>query len=673
MEPRPITKLLVANRGEIARRVFRTCREMGIATVAVFSDADADAAFVSDADEAVPLGGLSPAESYLRGEAVIAAAIAVGADAVHPGYGFLSENAGFAQACLDAGLIFVGPAPAAIAAMGSKVEAKRTMAAAGVPLLPSAELGADVASVDWEAASTAADSMGWPVLVKASAGGGGRGMRVVDHAGDLADAVASAMREAASAFGDGTVFVEPYIGTSRHVEVQIFGDSTGRVIHLYERDCSIQRRHQKVIEESPSPAIDPATRASLCEAAVAAGRAIGYQNAGTVEFLLAPDGRFFFLEVNTRLQVEHPVTEAVTGLDLVRLQIEVAGGAELPDQTDVPAPSGHAIEARIYAEDPAADYRPSTGHLHRFEVDSAPTRPRVYVEATPTRLRVDSAYHVGGGAVTHHYDPMLAKVIAHAPTRGEAARRLAAGLAAARIHGLRTNRDQLVAVLRHPEFVAGRADSRFLADHPDLGRPDPRVARLHAAVAALAQQAVRRAAGPVLAAAPPGYRNVPTALQEVEFDVEGQAVAVGYRVERSGVALQIDGAAIEGVRAHRIDPDVVEITIEDVRRRYLVSHVGDRAWVDSSLGSSEVVEVPRFADPAEAAAAAGSLVAPMPGTVVAVHVAVGDHVEAGAPLVTLEAMKMELVIRAPHPGQVTALDAAPGQPVAAGTILAVLL
>jgi len=448
-------KLLIANRGEIARRIQRTAREMGIATVAVFSEPDRDAPFVREADEAVALGGASPAESYLRIEAIMDAARRTGADAVHPGYGFLSENAALAAACRDGELTFVGPPPEVVAAMGSKLEAKRRMQHAGVPQLPSRELrdGASAAEL-----ARLAGELGLPVVVKASAGGGGRGMRVVHSAAELGEAVASARREALSAFGDDTVYLERYLEAARHIEVQIFGDAHGRVIHLYERECSIQRRHQKIIEESPSTAITPVLSQKIRAAAVAAGEAIGYRNAGTVEFLLTPAGEFFFLEVNTRLQVEHPVTECVTGLDLVRLQIEVARGGALPAQEEVPTPRGHAIEARLYAEDPRSGFAPSTGTFHRFAFTLG------------SGLRLDSGVE-DGSEVSVHYDPMLAKVIAWAPTRAEAAAKLANTLARAHLHGPHTIRDLLVRILRHPEFIAGATDTHFLQRHP---RSDPR-------------------------------------------------------------------------------------------------------------------------------------------------------------------------------------------------------
>ena len=483
-----IRRLLVANRGEIARRVFATCRALGIETVAVYADPDADAPHVREADRAARLPGAAPADTYLRGDLVIAAALRAGADAVHPGYGFLSENAQFAAAVSDAGLTWVGPPAKAVAAMGSKVAAKQTVAEAGVPVL---------STVDPEAVER------FPVLVKASAGGGGRGMRVVRDRARLADAVAQARREAASAFGDGTVFCEPYLDGARHVEVQLIADAHGTVLALGERECSIQRRHQKLVEEAPSAAVSDELRAKLYTAATAAARAVGYVNAGTVEFLLAPDGEFFFLEMNTRLQVEHPVTECVTGLDLVRLQLLVAEGEPLP-MTQAPPVRGHAIEVRLYAEDPGNGWLPSTGVLHRFDVGG----PDVRVDAG-----VDT-----GTAVTIHYDPMLAKLIAWAPTRREAARILAGALVRARIHGVLTNRDLLVRVLRDDDFLAGDTDTGYLDRHPDVFTPLVSTVDSYARAAALAAAASRRGRFPS------GWRNVRALPQVVEY-------AGGIRVE----------------------------------------------------------------------------------------------------------------------------------------------
>ncbi|TLF59650.1 acetyl/propionyl-CoA carboxylase subunit alpha, partial [Nonomuraea sp. KC401] len=423
-----ITRLLVANRGEIARRVLRTCRSLGISTVAVHSDPDAGAPHVAEADLAVRLPGAHPSETYLDAGLILAACRATGADAVHPGYGFLSENAEFAQAVLDAGLVWVGPPPAAIAAMGSKVAAKRLMAEAGVPVLPSLDPAAPG---------------GFPLLVKASAGGGGRGMRIVREPGELAREVESARREAAAAFGDGTVFVEPLLEAARHVEVQVVSDRHGTVWALGERECSVQRRHQKVVEECPSPGISAGLREHLFEAAVRAARAAGHVGAGTVEFLVKGD-RVAFLEMNTRLQVEHPVTELVHGVDLVRLQLEIAEGAALPESP--PEPAGHAVEARLYAEDDG--HLPQTGVLRRFEV--------------PGDVRVDAGVE-SGSVVSPYYDAMLAKVVAHGSSRGEAVRRLATALRRAKLHGLATNRDLLVRILTNPAFLAGDTHTGFLA------------------------------------------------------------------------------------------------------------------------------------------------------------------------------------------------------------------
>ena len=474
-----ISSVLVANRGEIARRVFRTCRELGIATVAVHSDADADAPHVREADAAVRLPGDAPADTYLRGDLIVKAALAAGADAVHPGYGFLSENAGFAAAVTDAGLRWIGPPPAAIEAMASKTRAKELMAGAGVPLL--APLDPD--------AVTAADL---PLLIKAAAGGGGRGMRIVRTLGELPDALAAAGAEAASAFGDGEVFLEPYVVEGRHVEVQILADAHGTVWALGTRDCSLQRRHQKVIEEAPAPGLDDALRRTLHDSATEAARAIGYRGAGTVEFLLSGDGQPYFLEMNTRLQVEHPVTEAVHGVDLVALQLRVAEGQALEPQP--PEPTGHAVEARLYAEDPAHDWQPQTGTLHHFRV--------------PGDVRLDSGV-TDGDTIGVHYDPMLAKVIAWAPTRAEAVRRLAHALERALIHGPVTNRDLLVGSLRHPDFVAARLDTGFYDRHlAELTAHDAtRHSRegLSALAAALADAHGRSRFG--------GFRNVPSQQQ----------------------------------------------------------------------------------------------------------------------------------------------------------------
>jgi acetyl/propionyl-CoA carboxylase alpha subunit len=654
---RPISKLLVANRGEIALRVMRSARAMGIGTVAVFSDPDAGAPHVRAADEAVHLPGAAPAATYLRGDLLIDAARRTGAGAVHPGYGFLSENAGFARDCEDAGLVFVGPPPAAIEAMGSKLAAKELMARAGVPVLG----GEAVDGEEPEALLAAARRIGFPVLVKAAFGGGGRGMRVVRDPAELDDAVGGARREAAAAFGDGTVFLERWVEAPRHVEVQIFGDGHGNAVHLFERECSIQRRHQKIIEEAPSPAVDAALRERMGAAAVAAAKAIGYTGAGTVEFLLAPDGGFHFLEVNTRLQVEHPVTEMVTGLDLVRLQLLVAQGAPLPDEVVDARITGHAIEARLYAEDVPAGFLPMSGTLHRFQIPE------------PAGVRVDGGVE-DGSVVSVHYDPMLAKVIAWAPTRLEAAQRLAAALAAAEVHGVTTNRDLLVRILREPEFLAGRTDTGYLERHDPaiLGAPptDAATLRLHALAAALAARAARRAAAPVLRSLPAGWRNNPSALQEVAFDCGEQRISVGYGTGDPLIAT-VDGEPLAAVRVHEVSAECVDLEVDGVRRRVRVHAAGGAIHVDSPLGSTLLHEVERLPEPGSAAQT-GSLRAPMPGSVVRVLVEAGDAVSQGQPLVILEAMKMEHTVQAPHPGTVTEVCVAVGDQVDTGAVLAVV-
>ncbi len=651
-----MNKILIANRGEIARRIMATCRRLGIETVAVFSDVDRHARFVFDAGEAVPLGGQTAAESYLRIDALLEAARATNADAVHPGYGFLAESAEFAEACRAAGLVFIGPRAETISAMGSKIESKRLMIEAGVPVVPSVTID-DIPEAELAAAG---DGLGWPLLVKASAGGGGKGMRLVESREGLVEAIGAARREAGSSFGDDTVYLEAYVPAPRHVEVQIMGDTHGRVVHLYERECSIQRRYQKIIEESPSPALSAEVRSEILTAAVTAGEAVGYEGAGTVEFLVAPDGSFFFLEMNTRLQVEHPVTEAVTGLDLVQMQIDVARGEHLPEQSSVPPVNGHAIEARLYAEDPLNEFLPSIGTLHQFRI------PREGV-------RVDAGVY-DGVEIGIHYDPMLAKIVAHGRTRAEAARRLAEALGGAVIHGVQTNRALLVRVLRHPEFLAGDIDTHFLQRHSpvELGAPLTGVAEggLHALAAALADQATRRAAATVLGAVPTGWRNNPSQMQEVSYQRGADRIDVGYRMGRGGIEAHIgdQDVAVSGVDAQ---PDHVEMTVNGVHRRYQVSRAGGRHYVDSALGSTDFVEIDRFPE-SEEEAAPGSLKAPMPGVVRRVDVAIGDDVAAGDLLLVLEAMKMEHNVLAPVAGTVTELRAAVGEQVEAGRVLAVI-
>jgi propionyl-CoA carboxylase alpha chain len=638
--------VLVANRGEIARRVFRTCRELGIGCVAVYSDADRAAPHVAEADVAVRLPGAAAADTYLRGDLLIEAARVAGADAIHPGYGFLSENAAFAREVEKAGLTWIGPPADAIEAMGSKVESKRLMAAAGVPVLP--DLDPD--------AITEADL---PVLVKASAGGGGRGMRVVRDLAELPGQVAAARAEAASAFGDPTVFCEPYLDRGRHIEVQVLADRH-EVWAVGERECSIQRRHQKVVEESPSPLAQrmPELRGRLFAAARTAAGAIGYLGAGTVEFIVEESGRFHFLEMNTRLQVEHPVTECVTGLDLVRLQIAVAGGARLP--ADPPAHSGHAIEARLYAEDPADGWRPQSGTLHHFSV------PGVAAEfAVPARhgIRLDSGV-VDGSAVGVHYDPMLAKVIAWAPDRDEAARRLAAALSRARIHGLVTNRDLLVRVLRHPAFLAGETDTGFLATHEFAPRPVDPVSLL---AVALADAAANRANATVVGGLPSGWRNLPSAPQRKRYAAGGGEHEVAYRLGRDGLIAE----GHEDVRLMEATPTRVVLDVGGLRRTFDVARYPGLVCVDSPIAAVQLRPVGRFSEPSTQVTP-GSLVAPMPGTVTRVAVAVGDRVRQGQPMLWLEAMKMEHPVAAPQDGVVARLPVTAGQQVEVGTVLAVV-
>ncbi|AOR33670.1 acety-l/propionyl-CoA carboxylase subunit alpha [Streptomyces fodineus] len=611
-----ITTLLVANRGEIACRIIRTCRELGIRTVAVHSDADENALHARVADTAVRLPGAAPAETYLRGDLIVKAALAAGADAVHPGYGFLSENPGFARAVLDAGLTWIGPPPEAIEAMASKTRAKDLMGIASL-----AE--ADVTEADL------------PVLVKAAAGGGGRGMRIVRRLQELPGALKAARAEAASAFGDGEVFVEPYLEHGRHVEVQILADTHGTIWPLGTRDCSLQRRHQKVIEEAPAPGLSEALTEDMYALAVQAVCAVAYVGAGTVEFLVA-DGRAHFLEMNTRLQVEHPVTEAVFGIDLVAEQIRVAEGHAL--EKDPPRARGHAIEARLYAEDPARDWAPQTGTLHHL--------------AVPAGVRLDTGY-TDGDTIGVHYDPMLAKLVAHAPTRTEAIRRLAGALERAEVHGPVTNRDLLVRSLRHEEFTGGRMDTGFYDRHlAELTRPAPDPYAPLAA--ALADAHARSRFG--------GWRNLPSQPQVKRYAMAGEEHEVHYRHTRQGLAA-------DGVRVVHADAHLVVLEVDGVERRFTVSAYGDEIHV----GSTRLTALPRFPDPT-AQLAPGSLLAPMPGTVVRVAEGLqeGAAVQAGRPLIWLEAMKMQHQISAPVTGTLSALHVRTGQQVEPGMLLAVV-
>ncbi|WP_336087781.1 acetyl/propionyl/methylcrotonyl-CoA carboxylase subunit alpha [Nocardia sp. SSK8] len=679
-----ITNVLVANRGEIARRVFATCRRMGIGTTAVYSDADAAAPHVSEADAAIRLPGNTPAETYLRGELIIEAALSAGADAIHPGYGFLSENAEFARAVLDAGLVWIGPPVAAIEQMGSKVESKKMMDAAGVPVL--AEL--DPAEVT---------EAHLPVLIKASAGGGGRGMRVVRALGDLQDQIAAARREAESAFGDPTVFCERYLETGRHIEVQVMSDTFGTTWAVGERECSIQRRHQKVVEEAPSPLVEkidalraqgpeagaerghggpvssadgPSMRDRLFEAARLASEAIGYEGAGTVEFLADEKGDFFFLEMNTRLQVEHPVTEQTTGLDLVRLQLQVASGLPLP--ATQPAQRGHSIEVRLYAEDPAQDWQPQSGPVHKIEI---PFTAGEFTVLEQPGVRLDTGV-VDDSVVGVHYDPMLAKVISYAETRAEAAHLLATALQRAKIHGLVTNRDLLVRVLRHPAFLAGDTDTAFFVTHDLAALSAPLASEADEALsivaAALADSAANHAASRFTRLAPSGWRNLASLPQTKSYESRTSGThEVRYRYTRTGV--QVEGH--DGLELISAAPGRVVLAVPGergpVRRQFEIARYGDLVAVDSPLGPVAVRRLPRFTDPSEQVAA-GSLLAPMPGSVIRLGAAEGDQVTQGQPILWLEAMKMEHTIAAPATGVLSALNVTVGQQVEVGTVLAVV-
>ena len=641
-----IRSVLVANRGEIARRVFRTCRDLGIRTVAVYSDADAAAPFVREADVAVHLPGNSAAETYLRGDLVLAAAKSAGADAIHPGYGFLSENADFARSVGEAGLTWIGPTPESIEAMGSKIRAKELMAAANVPIL----------EVD-PATATARD---FPLLVKASAGGGGRGMRVVEKPADLERELAVARSEAESAFGDGTVFVEPYLPTARHVEVQVMADTHGTIWILGDRDCSIQRRHQKVVEEAPAPNLSDATREALHTAARNAAKAVDYVGAGTVEFLVASvpddsdDGRGqqrpFFLEMNTRLQVEHPVTEQVFGVDLVAAQLTVAEGGALGE---APAgPHGHSVEVRLYAEDAADDWSPQTGLLRTFEV--------------PEGVRSDSAVE-SGSVVSHFYDPMIAKVVAHGPDRRTAIRRLDDALRRTRLHGLVTNRDLLRAVLVDDAFVAGDVHTALLPERIDVWTAptltgDQRERLVLAG--ARAQARLASTSSRVQSRIPTAFRSVTSQPRVRRFLVGDEEVAVSYTGSIRGLASDV----AEVVSA---EPDHVVLAVDGVTETYDVAIGPDWVDVDGPHGSLDLVPVPLFVDPADVVAE-GSLLAPMPASVMSVAVEAGQKVAKGDTIVVLEAMKMQHTIAAPADGIVTELAATAGQQVESGAVLAVI-
>lgn len=648
-----ISRVLIANRGEIARRIIRSAHAMGIETVAIYADDDANEPFVLEADQAVSLQGSSSLETYLDAAKVLDIAKRVGADAVHPGYGFLSENAAFADAVKAAGITWVGPSAEAIRGMGDKLSSKRLMAEAGVPTLPSAEIHAkaDVKKL--------AKDIGYPVLVKASAGGGGKGMRVVEKAGELQDAVESARREAGTSFGDDTIFLERWLTSSRHVEIQVLGDEAGNVIHCFERECSIQRRHQKIIEEAPSPAVDADLRKKMGVAAVAAAKAVSYTSAGTVEFLLDGDD-FWFLEMNTRLQVEHPVTEEITGLDLVREQFLIAQGENLSVSQDDLTINGHAIEARLYAEDPDNDFLPVSGPVLLWE-------PSTFAEA-----RFDSGIE-SGSVVGIEFDPLLAKIIVHAPTRREAALRLARVLETTRIQGLTTNRDFLASVLRNEAFLAGDTTTDFIerinpARTAGLRHLDVVEASIAAAMTA---QVDRRRAVKVNANIRTGFRNSFMPPETVTYAYGEDEIQVDYRSQRDD-SFNIHSDGIDySVTINSREGNGIVLEIDGIRRAFTVTSDVDRWHVHGPSGQVDLTELPRFPVRDLTLNAAG-LVAPMPGKVLDIFGKVGDEVEKGQVLLILEAMKMEHRIESPRSSTIAEIKVEVGEQVVNGAMLIVL-
>jgi len=667
-----LSKILIANRGEIACRIIRTARRMGIATVAVYSEVDAAALHVAVADEARLIGPPPPRDSYLNIAAILAAAQGSGAEAIHPGYGFLSENADFAEACAAAGLVFIGPPAEAIRAMGSKATAKALMETRGVPVVP----GYHGAEQDDRRLFAEAERIGFPVMIKASAGGGGRGMRIVEAAGGFAGALDGARREAAGAFGDDRMLIERYLECPRHIEVQVFGDSHGNLVHLFERDCSIQRRHQKVVEEAPAPALETASdnpdRAAMTEAALAAARAVGYVGAGTVEFIVPTDPEgddaFYFMEMNTRLQVEHPVTEAVTGIDLVEWQLRIAAGEPLPLRQQEIALSGHAIEARLYAENPANGFLPSTGTLHALCLPQG------------DGVRVESGVRAGD-RVTPFYDPMIAKIIAWGEDRETARARLGRALADTALYGVATNLGFLARIVGDPEFAAGRVDTGFIERRRAalLAPPGP-VPDLARAAAALHRLSARGTSAPGPAAADrfspwtrlDGWRlNLDDAPQSLTFRCGAEEWTVSARRDGGGWRLGL-GERQVAAAAERGADGRLAVTLDGVRlAARVLEH--DAALAVFAADKSWIIEaVDPLVPPPGAAAIAGRLTAPMPGRVVQLLVAAGDRVRQGQPMLVVEAMKMEHTIAAPRDGTVAAIHYAPGDLVEEGAELIAL-
>jgi acetyl-CoA carboxylase biotin carboxylase subunit len=646
-------KILIANRGEIALRVMGTCRAMGIATVAVYSDADANAPHVRFADEAVHIGAAPAKDSYLNISKIIEAARLTGADAIHPGYGFLSENAEFAEACTRAGFVFIGPQADTIRRVGLKSPARKLAAAAGAPVVP----GYDGEEQDNEILRAEILKIGFPVLIKASAGGGGKGMRLVRSENEISEAIESARREAEKTFSNSALLLEKFVERARHIEVQILGDAHGNLVHLFERDCSLQRRHQKIIEESPSSAVNESLRAKIGEAAINVGRAIGYTNAGTVEFILAPSGEFYFIEVNTRLQVEHPVTEAITGLDLVRLQIEIAEGRPLPfTQSDLKT-RGHAIEARIYAEDPNNGFLPATGTIYDWHLpDDA------------EGLRVDAGVEARS-EVGIHYDPMLAKLIVHADDRTTAIRKLSQALRRTSIQGVQTNQDFLVRLIEHEAFRNGEAHTGFITDHLDelIGGADEQLDQASVIAAALFLQKSWQAADSLLSQIPPGYRNNPYRNPSIKLNISRQQTIVSWQqVTENSFDVEVTGAKVTA-EIIACEQNHIRLALDGVQRAFRITEANNRLYVHSSRGSRVVARLPRH--PLPQVDEQGAASSPMPGQVLKILVSEGQRVVAGQALLILEAMKMEQTIRATSGGVVESVKVKTGQIVSPGDVL----
>jgi len=650
------TKILIANRGEIACRVAATARKMAIKTVAVYSDADANAKHVSACDEAIHIGGSAPKDSYLRWERILEAAKVTGAQAIHPGYGFLSENEEFAQACADAGLVFIGPPPSAIKAMGLKAESKQLMEKAGVPLVPGYH-GSDQNPVLLKAE---ADRMGYPVLIKASAGGGGKGMRAVDKPEDFDAALGSCKREAVNSFGDDAVLIEKYVQRPRHIEIQVFGDMHGHYVYLFERDCSVQRRHQKVLEEAPAPGMTPTMREQMGQAAVAAARAVNYVGAGTVEFIVEqkPDGTmtFFFMEMNTRLQVEHPVTEAITGLDLVEWQLRVASGESLPLAQDQLRIIGHAIEARICAETPDNHFLPATGTLHVFSVPECVTFQRGgTVSGAGAAVRLDAGVREGD-AISPYYDSMVAKLIVHGQTREEALARLDAALAQTHIVGLQTNVQFLRYVARSPSFAQAQLDTALIPrEQVVLFNQEP-VGLAMAVAASVAKTLLNESAceGADPFSRRDGWRSHGVNVRRFEFEFGGEPVKATLTYLHDG-ALRLTIGEAAGALIFAFNELGIDIQYAGQRQTANVYEYRDAAYVFTARGATKITAIDLLAHAGDSQGEGGRLTAPMPGKVVSFAVKAGDKVVKGQALAVMEAMKMEHTIAAPHDGVVAEL------------------